>query len=333
MYRALVRQIFAVRAFLIRGGGSTMNVLVPLDGSQLAEQAIEPAALLAKRSQGPTTLLLVRVSPSKQTLIASDEVLTPEFARDRFEEALTYLQQVRQRASLQEIPVQIAVLDGTPAEAITHYAQNQGASLIVMASHVLTTLDRAMWGSVAERIAYRSGIPTLIVRPNTGSFPSQSTGKPFTVLVPLDGSAEAASVLGATSALASGFGGTILLLHVLRELPEDDAGRRRDREQEALGYLEDIARREEQRGVQADTLVAWGDPASHIIDLVRGQRADMIAIATHGRMGLALLQQGSTTDEVFHHVTVPMLIYHPGEMEDTPLFQQHAFPPQPSTSD
>ncbi len=303
-----------------------MNILVPLDGSPLAEQALSSALLFAQRSQEPAALLLVRVNPSKETLLASGDMLAPEFARDHAADAIAYLEHVQQRISQQEVPVEIAVIDGTPADAIMRYAHDRDVGLIVMASHVLTTLDRAMWGSITEQVAYRSAIPTLIIRPNTEKFPLVSTGKPFTILVPLDGSAEAARVLPAATKMAQGFTGAILLMHVLQDVPETHPAQHHSREEQALRYLADVAGRLKKDGVQADTLIAQGDPATHIEDLVKAQRVDMIAIATHGRMGIDLLTHGSTTDEVLHHVTIPMLIYHPLKSEDAPTFQPPFLP-------
>lgn len=183
-----------------------------------------------------------------------------------------------------------------------------------------------MWGSITEQVAYRSAIPTLIIRPNTEKFPLVSTGKPFTILVPLDGSAEAARVLPAATKMAQGFTGAILLMHVLQDVPETHPAQHHSREEQALRYLADVAGRLKKDGVQADTLIAQGDPATHIEDLVKAQRVDMIAIATHGRMGIDLLTHGSTTDEVLHHVTIPMLIYHPLKSEDAPTFQPPFLP-------
>lgn len=82
-----------------------MNILVPLDGSPLAEQALSSALLFAQRSQEPAALLLVRVNPSKETLLASGDMLAPEFARDHAADAIAYLEHVQQRISQQEVPV------------------------------------------------------------------------------------------------------------------------------------------------------------------------------------------------------------------------------------
>lgn len=290
-----------------------MQIIVPLDGSSLAERAIEPAALLARRSPTPVTLTLLRVDDHQQIVEAVAEEFSPAVAAsipDRADEYLSYLQGVHAAFALDDLEVKIAVVPGAPVAAIEAFAHATQTELIVMASHVLTTLDRVMWGSVTESVARDVGIPTLIIRPNGVPFASVTQANPFTILVPLDGTQFAETAIDAAAFLARSFSGTLLLLHVLPEIvgmPEELA----EREVDARIYLTAISHRLTAQGIKTDRLVTVGDPAIHIANAIQDGRADMVAIATHGQENTAHFTHASIMEEVLHHVPAPMLVVHP----------------------
>ncbi len=290
-----------------------MLIIVPLDGSVLAERAVEPAALLARRSPSPVTLTLLRVDDQHQRDEVEDgatslaEVTT---IAERTLEYREYLQGILAAFSLDELAVNIAVVPGEPATAIAAFARGAKADLIVMASHVMTTLDRVLWGSVTEQVARDAGIPTLIIRPNGSALPDGTQERPFTILVPLDGTQFAETAIDAAAFLAQSFAATLLLMHVLPEIvgtPEELA----ERETDARIYLTAIGNIVSAQGIATEQFVATGNPAIHIANVIQAKRADMVAIATHGQGTSRQFAHASITEEVLHHVETPMLIVHP----------------------
>lgn len=290
-----------------------MHIIVPLDGSSLAERAIAPAALLARRSPIPATLTLLRVDAQQHSVETVTEEFSPAAAISIPEHApafLDYLEDARGSFGLADLAVNIAVVPGEPATAIAAFARGAQADLIVMASHVLTTLDRVLWGSITESVARDAGIPTLIIRPSGVPFPDVTQSKPFTILVPLDGTEFAEAAIDAAAFLARSFMGTLLLMHVLPErvaTPEEQA----EREVDATIYLKAISQVLMTKGIHADQLVTVGSPTIHIANVIQAKRADMVAIATHGQGNAYRFGHASITEEVLHHVPTPMLVVHP----------------------
>jgi nucleotide-binding universal stress UspA family protein len=292
-----------------------MHILVPLDGSLLAERAIAPAGLLAHRAEAATiTLLAVNTQQRAQ------EAMTDEFSADvasgipdRSPKYLRYLAQIREVRPLADLTVAIEVVAGAPAEAISAFAREQSADMIVMASHILTGLDSALWGSVAEAVARTAGVPTLIIRPEGPAFPDVAHATPFTILVPVDGTPFAEAALPGAEFLAHTCQGEILLLHVVPALANPAAQHRA--EEEAILYLDGMATRIERNGVMVDRLLVTGEPSEGIANALRTKRADLIAIATHGQGGFAPGAH-SIAEQVLHHSNAPMLIIHPTSPAD-----------------
>lgn len=151
------------------------RILVPLDGSALAEQALPFARDLAAAFHARVTLL--RAIPSAEQAfreVASETAtnapeLTAGVARARFESEQTAAQEYldRQQKELEAggLTVETAVIEGDPEWAIKTHAAAINASLIVMASHGRGGLGRLVFGSVADNILRESTVPVLLIRP------------------------------------------------------------------------------------------------------------------------------------------------------------------------
>ena len=141
----------------------TMKILVPLDGSPLAEAVLETVNRLASALKAEVTLL--QVHPDKGVLAHVNE-------RETFE-ASAYLKV--QMLALTEIGIgaRQVIRTGNPAEEIVDYARVNGIDLIAMSTHGRTGLRRALLGSVAENVVRHSTIPVLLV-PDKGHTPGQS---------------------------------------------------------------------------------------------------------------------------------------------------------------
>lgn len=140
------------------------------------------------------------------------------------------------------------------------------------------------------------------------------------ILVPLDGSKLAEQVLPHVSQLAGCTGAEIVLLRVPSEPmydylvpdPEIAAEMRRDIEMGAQVYLDEIAAELRAMNLLISTVVVWGAPVQDtIVQAARELNADLIAMSTHGRSGLARLVIGSVADEIVRHAPVPVLLVRP----------------------
>ncbi len=140
------------------------KILVPLDGSPLAEHALGEALTIG-RALGATVILLQVIEPAPDVVrsgtirIAVDEVFASQRA-----DALRYLDAVRHRPEWSNVPTEIFVELGRPAETILDFARVQHADRIVMATHGRTGLTRWVLGSVAEKVLHAADRTVVLVR-------------------------------------------------------------------------------------------------------------------------------------------------------------------------
>jgi nucleotide-binding universal stress UspA family protein len=141
------------------------KVVIPLDGSELAEQALAPACRIAERFGSELLLLRVvtpeRPLPGRPYLAGRAESLPAAFARYNVDEAEAYLSGLKLPAL--GLSVATRVLSGAPPEMIIAAAAESGADLIVMSTHGRSGLMRLLYGSVAEAVLRGATVPVLLV--------------------------------------------------------------------------------------------------------------------------------------------------------------------------
>jgi nucleotide-binding universal stress UspA family protein len=139
--------------------GRAFRILVPLDGSDFAELAIEPAAATATALNGELLFLRV-VEPTDEA-----SVLGPPYLQAALDGARGYLDRVAAHPSLAGLTVGLRVEAGDPSTTIAAVARREDADLIVMATHGSGGLLRLTLGSVASDTLHRATTPLLLVRP------------------------------------------------------------------------------------------------------------------------------------------------------------------------
>ena len=141
------------------------HILVPLDGSELAELALVDAFSLAHLNGAEITLLQV-ISPFDYMVgDAAPMVFTDELVKAHQDAALHYLEEITGREECRNLRVHLAIEIGTPAETIIDYAQREPVDLIVMATHGRSGLRRWVYGSVADKVVRGASVPVLLYRP------------------------------------------------------------------------------------------------------------------------------------------------------------------------
>ncbi len=143
------------------------KILVPLDGSELAECVLPHVETLVKGCQVSEIIFIRVVEPFRPP--ATGEYIFPPEQVQRVEaelkaEAEKYLARVAQRVNYGDIKPKKEVVRGTPAESIADAAAKSGADLIVIATHGRSGPSRWVWGSVADRVLRSSCTPVLMVR-------------------------------------------------------------------------------------------------------------------------------------------------------------------------
>ena len=311
------------------------RILVPLDGSTRAAQAVPVAARIA-RAEGGSLTLLTAIPRLEDWGWRESPLLSPEAQAEMRERITTELAWLASSAPLEGIDVTQDVVLGNPAATILARAQAQQTDLIVMCSHGRTGIKRWALGSVAQKVARHSSVPVLILREGTkGVFHEYPQIRPVRVLIALDGSSLAESVLQPaielSAALSSPFPGALHLVRVLPFSNDFDYGQedavtqaRRHDVQEARTYLRELQKHllEENPYLYIMTSLAMSmDIAQTLLTIAEtgegeGMSAitstsDVIALATHGRSGPARWVMGSVTERVLGATRLPLLIVRP----------------------
>jgi nucleotide-binding universal stress UspA family protein len=311
------------------------TILVPLDGSAIAEQVLPYARLLARILTARVHLLAVMTNEQRQHLIAK-YAATPPGEGGRYEmewdwerraqtqlsyAAEGYLIGQAQRLRTAGMHATFEVTSGAPAECIVDTAANEPEVLIAMATHGYRGLRRWTLGSVADKVVQSATAPVFLVR--TAEPTPANAWSVKRILVPLDGSALAEQALPLAIELARRAQAELILLQVVMPLVEYAAGLSRlTRPLPQSIQFTDVLREQAQQQLATTInrfgtykivmtpVVAMGHPAEAIVDVAMERQADLIVMATHGYSGLQRWALGSVADKVLHAATMPLILLH-----------------------
>lgn len=309
-------------------------ILVPLDGSQLAECVLPHVAAFARSFDAEITLL--RILEKNQTGVSSQlfDLLNWQIQKTK---ATLYLEETKARFMESNIQARAIVLEGLVTEGITEYAQNEGMKLIILSSHGRHGLTQ--WGvsSITQKIILSAPTSVLIVRAHQQSIPvGELSAIPLyqRILVPLDGSQRAEYVLPIITQLALVHKPEIHLVHVVhppemaRQMPparEDiDLSNRvvaRNRE-EARHYLEHVKSRSYLQGIAVQThLITSDHTATTLYQVVEQEHIDLVTLSAHGYSGKHQWPYGSLVNNFILYGKVSLLIAQdlPAKQESKPL--------------
>jgi nucleotide-binding universal stress UspA family protein len=294
----------------------TFRILVPLDGSLLAERAIPWADHLAQALHGEIELVRV-VEPGDLAESASETTYYQSIENQTWNADIT-LRLEGERFSLVS-PARTTVLRGTAGEVIAAHAQVTDANLIVMATHGRTGLQRTLMGSVASTVVRESGVPVLVV-PAEGKVHAEP--RALQVLVPLDGSELSEGVLSYLVPLAKSLDWTLVLFWVAswppQAIPIQGAlipiGFLDHPEIDMTDYLDRRAKELKEAGVKTDVRFYFGDQRRSIVAFAEEAGLDLVAMSTHGRNSLGRLMLGSISEYVLSHTTLPVLAIRPSQV-------------------
>jgi len=284
------------------------SIMVPLDGSAFAEQALSYALAVARRAGAALHLMRVHVvyalQPPASSWLPYDAALESESRRRE----LDYLTAVAGRLAPQAaVRVLTGLADGLAADGILAHARAVSADLIVMTTHGAGPLSRVFLGSTADELVRRSPTPLLLIRPHEKAAGLGTEPVVRRILIPLDGSTHSEQILGPALALGRLTGAAFKLLHVV-ERPRDVS----HKEEEGRPYLEGLAERLRQQSVKVETrVVTNGHVASAVLTEVVDSAYDLIALATHGRGGFKRFLLGSVADKVLRAAPCPLLVLRP----------------------
>jgi nucleotide-binding universal stress UspA family protein len=288
------------------------RILVPLDGSPMAEAVLPLVVAVAKCSSACITLLHIIEERPPRSIHGEPHLAAIVQARD-------YLEKLAARL-LPEAKVELHVHEAEEhdvALSVAAHAEELNVDMIVLCTHGRSGPRRVVWGSIAQQVLRRAKVPVFLVRPDM-NVPSSLT----TLLLALDGTPSAEAAIPVTSELARACGAHIEVVRVVptagtlsgdqaavaRLVPTaTDAALNLEAAQSA-GYLVGILERLSNEGVTASPQILRGDPVQMLVDAAQKSQASIIVIATHGRTGLGALLIASVGSGLIRSANRPLLL-------------------------
>ncbi|OGO12676.1 MAG: hypothetical protein A2Y93_07405 [Chloroflexi bacterium RBG_13_68_17] len=291
------------------------HLLIPLDGSSLAECVLPHGLAMAQALGARVTLLQV---------VEQEETASRTRAIDPLEwhyseaEAGAYLQEVAERLRPAGVSAAQVQLQGEPAERVIDYAQAEHVDLILLGSHGRSGLSGWNVSSVVQKILARAYLSILLIPAYHPATTEISALRYERILVPLDGSQRAECVLPLVGALAAQHGSQVLLAHVVRkpELPRRAPPSREDQELanalternrlEASRYLEELRAR---LSLPAEVrLLVEEHVAATLQQLALEEKVDLVLLSAHGYSGGTRWPYGSLPTSFIMYGNKPLLI-------------------------
>lgn len=302
------------------------RILVPLDGSAFAEQAIDTARAIAARTGAALEFIVVHERVIPPARVSGAPVIDPRLDTELRAGQRDYLERMAKTEHERgPVPVTGILREGRAAEEIAAQAAGGAADMIVMTTHGRGGFERLWLGSVADGVVRAGATPVLLVR--EGARSEAGGGAALNrVLVAVSGSEQDDVVIAALLMATDPPRAHYTLAHVLAPSPtlvalDPDLGpppgemagipAELDVRRESLveGYLESLAQRFRDEGAVVDTRVTRaGGAAREVVKLAEEAGANLIAVGTAGRAPVPRFFMGSVADKVVRRASCNVLV-------------------------
>ncbi len=304
-------------------------VIIPLDGSKLAEQAITLGYSIAQHTNRDVLLLQVMEKDTNSLPSRPEQAMRIDELHDyTTSQAKAYLQSVVEQLQVSGGPsVSYNIVFGRPGESIAHVANTREATYVVMSTHGYTGFTRWMMGSVADRVLHLIERPLILIHPPQNvpyeELEQQMTELPDIkkIVVPLEGLPLAEQILPYVEQLASAYGeADIMLFHSLPAFPAGLVPIQTEKlkqqwqslsHEEAETYLGNVVGQLREQGHTVQFAIRVGMPAEEILEYTKEVDADLIMMTTHARDGINRFLLGSVTSRVVQGGDIPVMVIRP----------------------
>jgi nucleotide-binding universal stress UspA family protein len=299
------------------------RILVPIDGSRLAEVAIPVAVSLARAAKAQIRFVLVH-EPEFSALPAFEMAVAVPAGPDQWRERVgSYLDEVLGRLELTDaLRASACFLDGMAGPTLAKEIGTWRPDLVVLATHGRGPFSRFWLGSVADYLVRHVAVPLLLLKPNADRDWPPADLHLNSIVLGWDFSPLGEAILDPVADLARLVGATVELVHVVHPWvgpgPIDgpdywDWSDTDELRKEAEGNLAGVANRLIRGGVSVRTRVEVGTSVPRtLVDLINNGPHDLIALTTHGSGGIRRALLGSVADKVIRGSDKPVLVLRPG---------------------
>ncbi len=289
-----------------------MKVLIPVDGSDLAESVFPWLKVLAGNEQIQAKLLRAYF-PAAPIHVMPELTLPPveHISGESVESVVRYLQSTADELGLEEVTTESVI--GEAADVILTQADDH--DLVLMGSHGRGGLGRWLLGSVTTKVVRGCHRPVLVV----GSRNRNQEPKLERILVPLDGSSTAEAALESAMRLARAHSATLVLFRGLMTARPELSGpaifeAKRAEMKEAQEYLAEV--KERLYAYTTEVVVAEESPLPGILKAASELHIDLIALGSHGRSGIQRWLLGSVAEAVLQKAPCPVMVVSAHQGED-----------------
>jgi nucleotide-binding universal stress UspA family protein len=285
------------------------KIMVPLNGSELAEKALPFAKTIAKLKKSNVILFAVSLTIFVER-------------RDRL--FSSYLEANAKELNEEGIKTTTATSYGNVAEEIVKYANNNKMDLIVMATHGYSGAKKWMFGSITQKVLYGTKIPVLLIKEKAPEVSAEFKK----ILVPVDGSPFSESTLPYVEELSKKTNREVILLHICeppivpsygshpinpswKKYRDDMWG---EMEKLSTNYLDKmmVAMKAKRIKVKSRVVKAQtGEVAKTIMKISREEKVDLLVIAAQGRAGVSRWVYGSVANRIVEESSQPILLIRP----------------------
>jgi nucleotide-binding universal stress UspA family protein len=279
------------------------KILVPLDGSELAELALPYAQELAGAFNSELILLYVSEAAEEEYLHMHQ----------------LYLEKIAMPMKKAVKRVSPLVISGKPAEEIVKYTEKNDIGLIVMASHGRSGIIPWAKGGIASKVIEATGVPLLLIKATKPRRRTKEERLISRILLCLDGSEAGEAAITLVKGLKSRLGVEVILLEIVPEgrhvrtiggldyilYPEQEIETSKT---EAKEYLEKVYKRLQGGKGELRVESRLGDVNKEILNFAKRSKASLIAISSHGHSGMTKWVFGSTAQKIIEDSPIPVLV-------------------------
>jgi nucleotide-binding universal stress UspA family protein len=262
------------------------RILIPLDGTESAEEILRYATSITPKPNTRITLLSV--------LSAPEDTGSPHAER------------IHSSLDAEGWSITRESRMGDPVEEIIKFAMLQPASMIMMSTHGRTGMDRIRDGSVTEQVLKQSPCPVFVLH-STRAEPSDHRSEDLfrRILVPLDGTEASAAVLSCVERLAKAHNSEVIIFHDEMVGPEDE-----DKRAAIKATLQDQSVELANTGLKVTLdMSTYKRPIREILKKIDDMNIDLVSMASHGESGVRRSMEESVTAEVIRHANCPLLVW------------------------
>lgn len=292
------------------------HLLVPLDGSHLAETVLPAASYLAQTLNATVTLIHIIERNAPKEIHSERHLTEPE-------EAEAYLEAIAKQDFPPGVKVDHHVHTtevSKVAPSIVEHAEEMQHDLVLLCTHGKSGVRDWIYGSIAQQVIGMGQIPVFLIRPSMSDEPREFRCRK--ILVPLDRIQEHEQGIPVAVEMAKICKADLHLVMVVptfgtlngerkaasRLMPGATAAALDMVEAEGEEYLHAILSKLQGSGLTITTEVIRGDPASTIVETAEANEADLIVLGTHGKAGMDAFWSGSVAPKITSHSNVPLLL-------------------------